>query len=158
MCWLAGSSMPASCHFCNLFSGLWCPWVSFGMLGASTLVSWGTRGRSWDDPGTLEGTRKDPVRSRLGFYRFFIDLGDYFWTKKQDLFISISRLLVLMVFGSEFGCPGLRKQAFGMEGIAKINFRRNWISYDSRVYFCMFLGGFGTNFHGFCCPGDWPEN
>ena len=28
-------------------------------------------GGPWDDPGTLEGTRKDPVRSRLGFYRFF---------------------------------------------------------------------------------------
>ena len=38
-------------------------------------------------------------------------------------------------FWSEFGCPGLQKQAFGMEGIAKINFRRNWISCDSRVIF-----------------------
>jgi hypothetical protein len=43
-----------------------------------------------------------------------------------------------MVFGSEFGCPGLQKQAFGMEGIAKINFRRNSISYDSRVEFSWF--------------------
>ena len=63
--------------------------MSFGMLGASTLASRGTLGRSrddpgtilggsWDDPGTLEGTRKDPVSSRLGFYRFFVDLGDRF--------------------------------------------------------------------------------
>ena len=22
----------------------------------------------------------------------------------------------------------------------------------------MILGGLGTNFHGFCCPGDWLEN
>ena len=35
-------------------------------------------GGPWDDPGTLEGTRKDPVRSRLGFYRFLGDLGDRF--------------------------------------------------------------------------------
>ena len=42
--------------------------VSFGMLGASTLASWRTLGRSCDDPGTVEGTGKDPVRSRLGFY------------------------------------------------------------------------------------------
>ena len=35
-------------------------------------------GRSWDDPGTLEGTRKDPMSSRLGVYRFFVDLGDPF--------------------------------------------------------------------------------
>ena len=61
-----------------IFTDFLCPWVSFGMLGASTLASWGTLGRSWDDPGTLEGTRKDFVRSRLGFYRFFIDLGDPF--------------------------------------------------------------------------------
>ena len=99
-------------------------------------------GRSWDDPGTLEGTRKDPVRSRLGFCRFFDDFGDpfgelfeHFWTKKIFFFISVSRLLFLLVFGSKFGCPGLEKQVFGMEGIAKINFRRNWISYDSRVDF-----------------------
>ena len=38
---------------------------------------WRPRG-PWDDPGTLEGTRKDPVRSRLGFYRFVVDLGDRF--------------------------------------------------------------------------------
>ena len=50
--------------------------VSFGMLGAFTLVFWGTLGRSWGDPGTLEGTRKDSVRSRLGFYRVFVDSGD----------------------------------------------------------------------------------
>ena len=47
----------------------------------------------------------------------------------------ISRLLFLLVFGFKFGCMGLEKQAFGMEGIAKINFRRNWISCDSRVDF-----------------------
>ena len=58
-------SMPG---FLVIFGGFCCPWVVFGMLGASTLASWGTLGRSWDDPGTLEGTRKDPVESRLGFY------------------------------------------------------------------------------------------
>ena len=31
--------------------------------------------RSWDDLGTLEGTRKHFVKSRLEFYCFFIDLG-----------------------------------------------------------------------------------
>ena len=62
--------------YSQIFNGFWCPWVSFGMLGASTLPFWGTLGRSWDDPGTLGSTRKDTVRSRLGFYRFFVDLGD----------------------------------------------------------------------------------
>ena len=62
---------------------------------------------------------------------FFCTFGE----KKQFFFISISRLLSLLVFGSKFGCLGLEKQAFGMEGIAKINLCRNWISYDSRVDF-----------------------
>ena len=142
MCWLAGSWMPDSWHFCNKISGLWCPWVSFGMLGASTLSSWGTLGRSWDDPGTLGSTKKDTVRSRLGLYRFLSDLGDpfkevsgYIWTGKHDLFISISRLLFLMIFGSESGCLGLENQAFGKGGIAKIKFCRNCSSHDSRVDF-----------------------
>ena len=69
------------------------------------------------------------MRSRLGFYRFLVDLGDPFreifgsiWTEKQDFFIFISRLLFLMIFGSESGCLGLENQAFGKVGIAKINF------------------------------------
>ena len=48
----------------------WC--LYFGVVPGTIL------GRSWDDPGTLEGTRKGPVRSRLGFYRFFGDFGDPF--------------------------------------------------------------------------------
>ena len=72
----AGSWMLDSWFFCNQFSGLWWPWVSFGMLGASTLASWTTLGRLWDDPGTLGGIGKDPVRSRLGFFQFFVDFGD----------------------------------------------------------------------------------
>ena len=63
-CWILGI-------FANQFSGLWCPWVSFGMLGASTWASWRTLGRSCDDPGTLEGTGEDPVRPRLGFLQIF---------------------------------------------------------------------------------------
>ena len=116
--------------------------MSFGMLGASTLASWGTLGRSWDDPGTLGSTRKDTLRPRLGFYRFLVDLGDpfreifgYIWTEKHDLFESIFRLLFLMIFGSESGCLGLENQAFGKGGIAKINFRRSWITHDSRIHF-----------------------
>ena len=75
-----------------------------------------------------------------------------FWVlldEKKDFFISIFRLLFLMVVGSEFGCPGLQKQAFGMEGIAKINFRRNSISYDSRVEFSWFWVALGVIFMAF---------
>ena len=36
-------------------------------LACLVLLLWRPRG-AWDDPGTKEGPRKDPVRSRLGFY------------------------------------------------------------------------------------------
>ena len=114
----------------------WC--LYFGVLEVPGTIL----GRSWDDPGTVGGTRKDPVRSRLGFYRFFVrfrgSILTEFWVfleKKKDLFIDISSLLFLMIFWSKFECLGIQKQAFGMEGIAKINFRRNWIWYDSRMNF-----------------------
>ena len=103
-------------------------------------------GGPWDDPGTILGHWRAQGRTLRGpgsdFIDFFNDLGDpfgelfgYFWTKKEDFFISISRLFFLIIFGSEIGWLGLQKQAFGIEGIAKINFRRNWISHDSRVHF-----------------------
>ena len=50
----------------------WC--LFFGVLGVPGTIL----GRSWDDPGTFEGTRKGPVRSRLGFGQFFRDFGDPF--------------------------------------------------------------------------------
>ena len=103
---------------------------------------WGTLGRSWDDPGTLGITRQDTVRSRLGFYRFLVDLGypfreifGYIWTEKHAFFTFISRLLFLMILGSESGCLEMENQAFGKEDIAKINFCRNWISHVSTVNF-----------------------
>ena len=59
----------------QVYGVIWLAWcLYFGVLGYPGTIL----GRSWDDPGTLEGTRKDPVRSRLGFYRFFVDLGERF--------------------------------------------------------------------------------
>ena len=119
MCWLAGSWMLDSWHFCNQFSGLWCPWVSFGMLGASTLASWRTLKRSWDDPGTILGHWRAQGRTLggpgLDFIDFLLILGthsesflSYFYIKKEDLFIFISRLFFLLFFGSKLRCPGLQ--------------------------------------------------
>ena len=166
MCWLAGFWLLVAeflgifatrsqvhgahgCHLACLVPLLWRPGGPWDDPG--TIL-----GRSWDDPGTLGGTRKGPVRSRLGFYRFFVDFGDpfwelfwYFWTKETVFFISISRLLFLLVFGSKLGCLDLEKQAFGIEGIAKINFCRNWISYDSRVDFSWFWVALGPIFMAF---------
>ena len=80
----------------------------------------------------------------MDFIDFLVILGNHsesffgiFGQKKQffSYLLSISSLLFLLVFGSKFGCPGLQKQAFGMEGIAKTNFQRDWISYYSMVDF-----------------------
>ena len=67
----------------------------------------------------------------------------------------VSRLLFLMAFGSGSGYLGQQNQAFGKGCIAKINFHRSWTSNDSMAHFI--LGVLGTNFHGFCCLGDWLE-
>ena len=65
----------------------------------------------------------------MDFVDFLMILGTHsqsfltiFGPKNIDFFISISRLLFLLVFGSKFGCLGLEKQAFGMESIAKSAF------------------------------------
>ena len=42
------SKIVDSCYFCKQILDFWGPNLSFGMLGASTLASWGTLGRSWD--------------------------------------------------------------------------------------------------------------
>ena len=104
------------------------------------------------------------MRSRLGFYRFLVDLGDPFreifgsiWIEKHDFFIFISRLLFLMIFGSESGCLGLENQAFGKGGVATNHFCRNRISQGLGVFFFIILGGLGTNFHDFCGTGEWLE-
>jgi hypothetical protein len=70
------------------------------------------------------------IHSESFFVFVFLD------QKKKSVFISISRLLFLLLLSLYLGAwEGLEKQAFGMEGIAKINFRRNWTSCDSRVDF-----------------------
>ena len=132
----------------------WC--LYFGVLEVPGTIL----GRSWDDPGTLEGTRKDPGRSRLGFYWFFVDFGTHsesflgtFWPKKKFFSYLFPGCFFLLVFGSKFGCLGLEKHAFGMEDIAKINFRRNWISCDSRVDFSWFWVALGPIFMAFVALG-----
>ena len=86
-------------------------------------------GERWGDPGASGSTRKDTLRSRLGFYRFLIDsvnpfrmFVSYIWNKRNGtLFIVISRLLFLIVIGSESGCLGLENQALGKGHLAKID-------------------------------------
>ena len=43
----------------------------------------------------------------------------------------------------------MQKQAFGIEGIAKINFQRDWISYESRVNSSCFWVALGFIFMAF---------
>ena len=164
VCWLAGWMLD-SWHFCNQFSGLWCPWVSFGMLGASTLASWRTLGRSCDDPGTVEGTGKDPVRSRLGFYWFFDDSGDpfwelfgYFWSKKEVFFHIYFQVAFSVGFWVWIWVSGLAKTRIWHGRYCKNQLSQKLDFLWFQGHFFMILGGLGTNFHGFCCLEDWLEN
>ena len=49
------------CYLACLVASLWLP------------------GGPWGDPGTSGSTKKDTLRSRLGFMLFFGDLGTPFW-------------------------------------------------------------------------------
>ena len=99
------------------------------MPGGLTLASWGP----WDDLGTMGSTTKDTLRSRLGSS----SISDGFRNPIFRVFgyLGPKKVYSFMLFGFESGCLGLENQAFGKGGIAKINFRRNWISYNSRVHF-----------------------
>ena len=65
------------------------------------------------------------------------------------LLILGSRLHFVVILASEFGCPGLQKQAFGVRGVAKISFPHKFGFCCFEGSFLMFLGGLGTNFHDF---------
>ena len=124
----------------------WC--LYFGVLEVPGTIL----GRSWDIGGHKEGPCEVQAWILSIFWWFWgpiLRAFWYFWTKETVFFISISSLLFLLVFGSKFGCPGLQKQAFGMEGIAKINLRRNCISCDSIVIFSWFWVALGPTFMTF---------
>ena len=137
-CWILGIFATSSqvygahgCHLACLVPLLWRPGGPWDDTGT-------VLGRSWDIGGHKEGPCEVQAWILSIFWWFWGPILRAFWPfldQKIDFFISISRLLFLLVFGSKFGCLGLEKQAFGMEGIANINFRRNWISCDSRVIF-----------------------
>ena len=54
------------------------------------------------------------------------------------LFTLVSRFLFLVISGSQSGCLGLEKQAFGKGSIEKINFRM--ILHDFAFIFMTFVG------------------
>ena len=58
----------------------------------------------------------------------------------------VSRLLVLMVLGSEFGCLGLENQGFVMKCNTKTNFHISWHSHDLRVHFSWLWGALSPIF------------
>ena len=115
-----------------IFTDFWLILMPMGVISRAWCLYFNILGRSWDDPGTLGSTRKDVVRSRLGFYRFLIDdlvepfrknFG-YNWSEKHIFFASISRLSFLMFLGLESGCLGLEKTGIcqGREVLQKAAF------------------------------------
>ena len=142
VCWLVGSWLSVSSvlrpdlRFMAPMAVIWHAWcLYFGVPG---------------DPGTILARSWDIREYKEGLYEV------KFWILLPILQVCWvlldKKLLLLFIFGSESGCPGSQKQEFYIEVIAKINFRRNWISYDSRVDFN------DSNLHGFCCLENWFEN
>jgi hypothetical protein len=112
--------------------------------------SCGTLERSWDDPGTLGITRQDTVTSRLGFYRFLVDLGDPFreivgfiWTETYDFFLFIFRLLFFMIWVLNLGVWDRKIKHLARKVLQK--------SILVEIGFLMFPG---TIFHDFGWPWD----
>ena len=124
-------------------------WMDFGAHG-TVLGDPGTiLGRSWDIRDYKIGHCEVQAWILLIFSWFRGPIERDFWVhleRKHEFFTFISRLLVLMISGSESGCLGSENQAFGKEGIAKINFCRNWISHVSRVNFSWFWVALGPIF------------
>ena len=63
----AGSWMLDFWQFCNQFLGLWCLWVSFGMLGASTLASWDDRVQDWKNKHVAWKVLQKSTFAEIGF-------------------------------------------------------------------------------------------
>ena len=147
-CWILGIFATSSqiyvahgCHLACLVPLLWRP------------------GGPWDDPATILGQWRAQGRTLWGpglDLWLFDDFGDpfwelfgYFWIKKEVFFHIYFQVAFSVAFESKFGCLELEKQAFGIECIAKINFRRNWISCDSRVGSSWFWVALGPLFMAF---------
>ena len=155
-CWILGIFATGSqvygahgYHLACLLTLLWRPGGPWDDTGT-------VLGRSWDIGGHKEGPCEVQAWILSIFWWFWGPILKAFLVlldKRNSFFISISRLLFLLVFGSKFRCMGLEKHAFVMKSIAKINFRRNWISYDSRSDFSWFLVTLGTIFMIFVTLG-----
>ena len=120
--------------------------------------SWGTLGRSWDirDYKT--------VRSRLGFYWFFVDFGnpfrkmfEYIWIEKTWLFYICFQVTFSDDFGVWIWVSGIGKSSIWQGRYFKTQLLQKLEFSCSQGHFFMILGGPGTNFHDFCCPGEWLE-
>ena len=121
-----------SWHFYKQIRGSWCPDLSFGMLGASTLASWGTLRRSWDSGEH----KKDHWKVRAWI---FIDLAGF-------------RDTILTAFW--FWDTLDKKCVFWYTCFLASDFVSNvcWV--------WIWMSGIGkpsTNFHKFYCSGDWLE-
>ena len=142
MCWLAGPG----CRILGIFATRYQVYGAHGCHLACLVHLLWRPGGPWDDTGTILGHWKAQGKTLYGpgldFIDFLLIWGTDFDSflgssgpKKKMFSYLFSGCFFLMILGSEFGCPGLQKQAFGMESIAKNNFRRNLISCDSRVIF-----------------------
>ena len=109
--------------------------------GASTQASWGTLGRSW------------AIGEHKIFIAFWWFLGWVPWTKHVYLFMLVSRFLFLMIPGFvwDWKIKHLAGEVPQKATLAELGILMIPVS------IFMIFGSLGTNFHNFCCPGDWLE-
>ena len=150
----AGSWMLDFWQFCNQFLGLWCLWVSFGMLGASTLASWRSLGRSWDDPGTILGHWRAQGRTLWGpgldFIDFLVILGTHsesfvgtFGQKKQFFSYLFPGCFFCWFLGLNLGVWDWKNKNLAWKVLQKSTF--------AEIGFLVIPGSF---FHDFGWPWD----
>ena len=159
MCLPVGFWKPYSWHFCYQILRFWFPRVSFGMLGASTLASWGTLGRSWNIGERKRGHFEVQALNFIDFVMILRNLCwqifHYFW---QKMFFSylFTGCFFWWCFGLNLGVWDWETKHSARDVLQKPAFPKIRFSCFQGPFF-MILGSLGTNFYEFCRPGDWLE-
>ncbi len=128
------------------------------MLGGCTFASWGSLGRSWDTGEHDKGYFEVQAWNFIDFCGLGIPSWGglmYNGANKWILrfwFLCFSNGFCVWIWMSRMGKLSiLQGRCCENHFSQKLEF--SW----SQGPFFMILGGFGNNFHDFCCPGDWLE-
>ena len=133
----------------------WC--LYFGVLGDPGTIL----GRSWDIGGHKEGPCEVQawILSIFWWFRGPILRGFWLLLDQRRRFFHI---YFQVVFSDDFWVwnwvAGVAKTSIWHGRYCKNQLSQKLDFSWFQGPFFMILGGLGTNFHGFCCPGDWFKN